>query len=365
MTKTYFAPGRVNLIGEHLDYNGGLVLPAALTIGITAQFIKREDNKIILRSATHAFHKEIDLQDPLEYDPKNQWTNYPLGIVHQLKKEGHFIPGCEISYSSNLPEGSALSSSAAIEVLTAYVLLSQSESNINLPWLAGFCKQVENEFIGVQCGIMDQFAVALGKANHAILLNCSNLDYSYVHFELNNYSLLILDTKKPRSLIHSKYNERKSESDEALRILQTTSSIQNLAEASIPQLELIKDEVIKKRARHVITESLRVKETVKSLRFNDLSTFGRLMNASHASLKNDYEVTGKELDVLAEEAQQLKGCLGARMTGGGFGGCAIALVHQDAIAEFKHILAFKYKAATGLNCEIYESQIGDGVGPKN
>lgn len=361
MTKTYFAPGRVNLIGEHLDYNGGLVLPAALTIGVTAKFTKRKDNKLKLSSATHVLHKEIDLADLIGYDAKNDWTNYPLGVINQLQKGGHAIPACEIVYESNLPESSGLSSSAAVEVLTAYMLLSQTEQHINLPWLANFCKQVENEFIGVQCGIMDQFAVAMGKTDHAILLNCSTLEHSYIPFELNNYRLLILNSKKPRNLIHSKYNERKSECEEALRIIQATSSVQHLAEVPFPQLDLIKDDVIKKRARHVVTESLRVKVSVKALRFNDLSTFGRLMNASHASLKNDYEVTGIELDVLAEEAQQLKGCLGARMTGAGFGGCAIAVVHRDAIPEFKNILAFKYHAATGLNCEIYESQIGNGV----
>lgn len=360
-TKTYFAPGRVNLIGEHLDYNGGPVLPAALTIGITATYTKRSDNKIVLRSATHPLHLERDLADPIVYEPKNDWTNYPLGIIHQLIKENHFVGGCEIFFSSNLPEGSGLSSSASIEVLTAYLLLKQTEQNINLSWLAGLCKQVENEFVGMQCGIMDQFAIARGKANNAILLNCANLEYSYIPFELNNYKLLILNSKKPRSLIHSKYNERKAESDEALRILQATSSIQNLCEASFGQLDLIQDEIIKKRARHVVTESLRVKESVKALRFNDLSTFGRLMNASHTSMKNDYEITGLEMDTLAEEAQKLRGCLGARMTGGGFGGCAIALVHQDAIAEFNHILGFKYKAITGLNCEIYTSEIGNGV----
>ena len=363
-TKTYFAPGRVNLIGEHLDYNGGLVLPAALTIGITATYTTRPDNKIILHSATHPLQKEIDLADPIIFDPKNDWTNYPLGVINQLIKENHFVGGCEIVYSSNLPEGSGLSSSAAIEVLTAYLLLKQTEQNISLSWLAGLCKQVEIEFVGMQCGIMDQFAIARGKAENAILLNCTNLDYSYIPFELNNYRLLILNSKKPRSLIHSKYNERKSESDEALRILQATSSIQNLCEASFPQLDLILDETIKKRARHVITESLRVKEAVKALRFNDLSTFGRLMNASHTSMKNDYEITGLEMDTLAEEAQKLKGCLGARMTGGGFGGCAIALVHEDAISEFNHILTFKYHAATGLNCEIYVSEIGNGVEEK-
>ena len=364
MTKTYFAPGRVNLIGEHLDYNGGPVLPAALTMGIKGSFTKRTDNKIVLRSTTHDLYKEIDLNDPIEYSPVNDWVNYPLGVISQLTKEGHFVTPCEIVFESNLPERSGLSSSAAIEVLTGYILLSQTEGNINLPWLANFCKQVENEFIGLQCGIMDQFAVAMGKADNAILLNCATLEHSYIPFELNNYKLLILDSKKPRNLVQSKYNERKSECEEALRILHTTSSIQHLAEASFAQLDLIKDEVIKKRARHVVTETLRVKETVKALRFNDLSTFGRLMNASHASLKNDYEVTGFEMDVLAQEAQQLKGCLGARITGGGFGGCAIALVHNDAIPEFKHFLTFKYHAATGLNCEIYESEIGNGVSGK-
>ncbi|MDB5283938.1 MAG: galactokinase [Bacteroidota bacterium] len=361
MMKKYFAPGRVNLIGEHIDYNGGLVLPAALTIGIMGTFKKRDDNKIGLHSATHNFSKEIDLADELVYDASNEWTNYPIGIITQLKKEGHFVPPCDIHFESNLPGGSALSSSAAIEVLTAFMLLQQSESKIDLVWLADFCRMVENDFIGVKCGIMDQFAVALGKADNAILLNCATLEHSYIPIELNDYCLLVMNTKKPRSLIHSKYNERKAESDEALRILQVTSGIKNLCEATVPQLDAIKDEIIRKRALHVVTENLRVKESVKALRFNDLSTFGRLMNASHASLKNLYEVTGLELDTLAEEGQKIKGCLGARMTGGGFGGCAIAIVHKDSVEELKHIVGWKYKRATGLDCEIYESEIGDGV----
>lgn len=360
--KKYFAPGRVNLIGEHLDYNGGLVLPAALSIGVTATYTPRSDNKITLRSATHSFSKEISLDDEIEFDVKNDWTNYPLGIIAQLKKENHSVPGCEILFESNLPEGSGLSSSAAVEVLTAYLLLSQSESNINLVWLANFCKQVENDFIGVQCGIMDQYAVALGKKDHALLLDCNKIHHEYIPFELGDYKLMVMNTMKPRSLIHSKYNERKAECEEVLRIINTTKSeIRNLCEAEMIWIDVLMDETLKKRARHVISENLRVKEAAKVLEMNDLSTFGRLMNASHASLKNDYEVTGVELDTLAETAQQIKSCLGARMTGAGFGGCAIAIVHASAIDEFKNNVSEKYFSVTGLNCEIYETQISDGV----
>lgn len=360
--KKYFAPGRINLIGEHLDYNGGLVLPTAITLGITATFIPRKDNKISLRSSTHFFSKEISADDEIEFDTKNEWTNYPLGIIRQLRKENHSVPSCEIIFASNLPEDSGLSSSAAIEILTAYTLLSQSESKINLVWLANFCRQVENEFIGIQCGIMDQYVVALGKKDNALLLDCAALKHDYIPFELNDYRLVIMDAKKPRSLIHSKYNERKSECDAALKqIRNSKSEVQNLCEADMIWLDILKDEVLKKRARHVITEQLRVKEAAKVLHMNDLSTFGRLMNASHASLKNDYEVTGIELDTLAETAQQIKGCLGARMTGAGFGGCAIAIVHQSSLEELKNKVSEKYFTVTELSCEIYEAKIGDGV----
>lgn len=360
--KRYFAPGRVNLIGEHLDYNGGLVMPATLTIGITATFLPRSDNKIILRSASHSFSKEIFAEDEFFFDAKNDWTNYPIGIIQQLKKENHFIQGCEILFESNLPEGSGLSSSAAMEVLTAFMLLSQSESKINLVWLANLCRQVENEFIGVRCGIMDQYAVAMGQKDHAMVIDCQLLKRDYLPFELNEYRLLVMDTKKPRSLIDSKYNERKEECERVLQIIRSTKfEIRHLAEGEMFQLDVVTDPVLKKRARHVISENLRVKEAVKVLRRNDLHTFGRLMNASHASLKNDYEVTGIELDTLAEEVQKIKGCLGARMTGAGFGGCAIAIVHRDSIEEVKNKVSEKYFEVTGLNCAIYESETGNGV----
>ncbi len=358
----FFAPGRVNLIGEHLDYNGGLVLPAALSIGIKASYRKRNDNRVLLSSSAHTLQKEIHLQDAYFFQPENDWCNYPIGIIEHLKKEGRQLSGGEIHYESNLPEGSGLSSSAAIEVLTAYLLLSQTESDIDRVWLANFCREVENEFIGVQCGIMDQYAVALGKRDCAILLDCDTLEHLYIPIVLEDYKLVLLNTNKPRSLIHSKYNERKRECDEALRIIRATQpSVANLCAASPYYLDLLQNETIRKRAKHVITENLRVKESVKALRLNDLSTFGRLMNVSHQSLKEDYEVTGLELDTLAETAQQTRGCLGARMTGAGFGGCAIAIVHKTAIEEFKNKVGEKYLSVTGLNCNIFASEIGDGV----
>ncbi len=358
----FFAPGRVNLIGEHLDYNGGLVLPAALSIGIKATYRKRNDSHVLLTSSAHSLIKEIHLQDAYHFQVENGWANYPIGIIEHLKKEGRQLSGCEIHYESNLPEGSGLSSSAAIEVLTAYTLLSQTESDMDLVWLANFCREVENEYIGVQCGIMDQYAVALGKRDSALLLDCHTLEHRYIAIELEDYKLMLMNTNKPRSLIHSKYNERKRECEEALRIIRATQSgVSNLCEASPYYLDLLQNETIRKRAKHVITENLRVKESVKALRLNDLSTFGRLMNASHQSLKEDYEVTGIELDTLAETAQQTKGCLGARMTGAGFGGCAIAIVHQAMIEEFKNKVGEKYLAVTGMNCDIFESEIGDGV----
>jgi galactokinase len=363
MTKTYFAPGRINLIGEHLDYNGGLVMPAALTIGIKATFKKRDDDRIILRSATHDFFKEIKIDEPIAFDSKNNdWANYPMGVIKYLRDAGHRITAGEIIYESTLPESSGLSSSAAIEVVTAYLLLDQAGIKMDGTSLAKFCRVVENEFIKVQCGIMDQFAISMGKADHAILLNCSTLDYQYVPLYLNDYRLLILNSRKPRNLIHSHYNERKEECEKALQSIRASFPVNNLCEADYAYLDLLDNAIIRKRARHVITENLRVKEAVKALRLNDLTTFGRLMNASHESLKNDYQVSGIELDTLVEEAQQVSGCLGARMTGAGFGGCAIALVHKDAIETITTRITQKYSEITGLKCEVYESEIGNGVG---
>lgn len=368
-TSIYFAPGRINLIGEHLDYNGGLVLPAALTIGVKAITTKRNDDRITLSSATHPFSKEIDIADEINYDVANDWTNYPLGIIKYLKQEGYEIPACDILYESNMPESSGLSSSAAVEVLTAFALIDQTApfplgraGDGPLVWLANLCKQVENEFIGVNCGIMDQYTVALGKRDNAILIDCAELTHQYIPIDLEDYKLMVMNTNKPRKLVNSKYNERRAECEEALKKIQAWKpEVKHLCECSISDVYSLTDEVLQRRAKHVISENLRVKESVKMLRFNDLSTFGRLMNASHNSLRDDYEVTDLELDTLAETAQEVKGCLGARMTGGGFSGCAIALVHHESIEQFKKIVSEKYLAVTGIDCDIYESEIGDGV----
>lgn len=367
--EVYFAPGRINLIGEHLDYNGGLVLPAALTIGVKATLTKRTDDKIKLSSATHPFSIELNTSDEIVYDVANDWTNYPLGVIKYLRQEGYEIPACDVVYESNMPEGSGLSSSAAVEVLTAFALIDQSVPSPSgrvregsLVWLANLCKQVENEFIGVNCGIMDQYSVALGKRDNAILIDCAELRHQYIPIDLEDYKLMVMNTNKPRKLVNSKYNERRAECEEALKKIQAWKpDVKHLCECSISDVYSLTDDVLQRRAKHVISENLRVKESVKMLRFNDLSTFGRLMNASHNSLRDDYEVTGLELDTLAETAQEVKGCLGARMTGGGFSGCAIALVHSSAIPQFIDTVSARYLSVTGIACDIYESEIGDGV----
>ena len=361
----YFAPGRVNLIGEHIDYNGGLVMPIALNIGIKALYTKNDNNTISLTSSTHPDLIEFAVEDiPTKYESTSNWCNYPIGVLSTLQKQGLAISGFDLRFESNLPEGSGLSSSAAIEVLTAYILMNQAGIKINLPDLAVLCQKVENNFIGVKCGIMDQFAVANGKKDHAILLNCNTLDYEQIPFDLDSYALLVINSKKPRSLIKSAYNERKAESEAALKILIDAGKLhdgQYLVDAEMEDLSIISDAIIRKRARHVVSENIRVKHATRALRMGDLYTFGRLMNASHQSLKEDYEVSGIELDTLAETAQNIDGCLGARMTGAGFGGCAIALVKNTSIGSFTRILSDRYHAVTKLQCEIYECKAEDGV----
>ena len=364
-SKTYFAPGRVNLIGEHIDYHGGLVMPIAVSMGITAHCTPRADSVIHLSSATHPFSASLSLDNiPLQYTPANDWCNYPFGVIHHLKKTGITLQGADIHFESTLPEGSGLSSSAAIEVLTAYILIHQAGGEIDIPEIAKLCQQVENQYIGVQCGIMDQWAVANSKKDNALMLNCDTLTHEYIPFELDDYRLVVLNSKKPRSLIASAYNERKAESEEALRLLRQADKLQEgqkLVQATMEDLDSIKDLLIKRRARHIITEQLRVSHAATALRMGDLHTFGRLMNASHRSMKEDYEVTGIEMDTLAETAQHIDGCLGARMTGGGFGGCAIALVQDKHLNTFKEIITKKYYAVTGLHCDSYSCGAEDGV----
>ena len=361
----YFASGRVNLIGEHIDYNGGMVMPIAINLGIKGLYKEREDGQIGLYSTTHktrVIFKKDDI--PSIYDPALDWCNYPIGVIKALCNNGLKTKGFDLFFDSDLPEGSGLSSSAAIEVLTAYILLREANKPIDLSALAVQCQKVENEFIGVKCGIMDQFAVANCKKGEALLLNCNTLAFEHVPFELDDYSLLVINSKKPRSLIKSAYNERKAESDQALKLIVTAGKLnrtQYLVDADMNDLDVISDPTIRRRARHVVSENLRVKHAADALRMGDLHTFGRLMTASHQSMKEDYEITGLEMDTLAETAQNIEGCLGARMTGGGFGGCAIALVKKSRIEPFKEILFNRYHTVTGLNCEIYVCEAEDGV----
>jgi galactokinase len=359
--KFFFSPGRVNLIGEHIDYNGGLVLPAALSLGISAAIRRRNDGIVRLRSANETSEAEIRLDEIIKSDSA-RWANYPAGVMKYLMDEGNKLTGCDICISSDLPESSGLSSSAALEVLTAYMMLYPlGPENIDRVRMSLLCQKVENEYIGVNCGIMDQFAVALGKKDNAILLNTNTLEYKYIPFELGKCRLLIMNTKKKRELADSKYNERRAECDEALAIIKKSKPLKTLVEAEAEDLILIKDHVLRKRARHAITENKRVQKSVTALGNGELATFGNLMCASHDSLKTDYEVTGFELDTIVAEALALPYCLGARMTGAGFGGCAIALVQNADVETFTETVLKNYKTKTGLNGEIYVSVIEDGV----
>lgn len=362
----YFCPGRVNLIGEHIDYNGGYVFPAALTIGTAAALAPRGDQQVVLKSMNAEGTITLDLTEALVYDKADGWGNYPKGVFAYLMQEGRrFETGFDILYWGDLPDGAGLSSSAAIEVLTAWMLCHQlGEPRVDRVWLARFCQRVENQFVGVNSGIMDQFSVALGQKDQAILLDCNSLDYQYVPFQAAGHKLVIMNTHKRRELGESKYNERRSECEAALLLIQEKyPSVKDLCAATLAQVEeCVTEATLKARARHVVSENQRVLQAVEALKAGDLSTFGQLLDASHFSLRDDYEVTGKELDAITEAARQQPGCLGARMTGAGFGGCAIALVTIDTLGEFLGSVGHAYTEATGRTAEFYISEIGDGVG---
>ncbi|MCS6823852.1 MAG: galactokinase [Cytophagaceae bacterium] len=361
----YFCPGRVNLIGEHIDYNGGLVLPASLTLGITAIVRPNKRNQIRIYSSNKGNLTTIHLKLPIEYNTEDDWGNYPKGIIAHILKSNISLQGFDALYTSNLPDGSGLSSSAAIEVLTYYISLNNSinKNTIDLVKIALDSQSVENNFIGVNCGIMDQFAVAMGRKSHAILLNCESLEYKYIPVDLKDFMLVIMNTNKKRELAESKYNERRSECERSLAILNTKYNLPNLCSATLSQIEeMLTDEpILLKRARHVVTENLRVRKASTLLSEGNLSEFGKLLIESHVSLRDDYEVTGKELDVVVEEALKIKGCIGARMTGAGFGGCAIALVEKSIIASFCDQVGQSYKARTDKEASFYVSEIGNGV----
>jgi galactokinase len=417
----FYGPGRVNLIGEHIDYNGGLVFPAALSIGIGAAVRFRDDRRVRLVSLEAAGPVEADLDRPIEPARERGWGNYPLGVMKHLEGSGRRLKGCDVLFHGDLPDGAGLSSSAAIEVLTGVMALHPLEGEgIDRIRLAALCREAENSFVGVSCGIMDQFAVAMGKEDHAILLDCSTLEYRHVPLvlgasrlvmpvqgghatplfgEVNSpnsppagshapgapetrgaldatrrvlrcpppsrcggrapspcgqLQLVIINTRKRRELGDSKYNERRRECDEALRLLRRRREIANLVDAAPEEIERhIADPVLRKRARHVVAENLRVREAVRVLGEGNLAAFGSLMAASHVSLKNDYEVTGPELDAVFELSMRFPGCIGARMTGAGFGGCAIALVGKEKVEAFMESVGAGARSAAGIDPEFY------------
>lgn len=358
-----FAPGRVNLIGEYTDFNGGYVFPAALSLGIYGILRLRSDNLIQLRSTNALPAVTVDLNKLISYNLADGWANYPKGVIKYLLDSGYSLPGCDILFSGNLPDGAGLSSSAAILVLTAFMLrCAKGEKESNPAELARFCQKIENEFIKVNCGIMDQFSVAAGKQDCAILLDCNTLEYEYIPFNLEKYSLVIINTNKKRELTDSKYNERRRECEQAVAIISQHRPLNNLCQATLDEVEkYLENQIVRQRARHVVGENNRVLMAVACLKEGKLMEFGSLLTQSHLSLKDDFQVTGPELDSLVHHALQFPGCIGARMTGAGFGGCSIALVESGKLEEFKIAVTQGYQKDTGLTPSFYQADIADGV----
>ncbi|MFD2209547.1 galactokinase [Virgibacillus halophilus] len=363
----FFAPGRINLIGEHTDYNGGYVFPAAISFGTYALAVKRKDRYFRFYSANFPEIGIItsELED-MDYCKQDDWANYPKGMIKYIREAGYEISGgADIFFYGDIPNGAGLSSSASIEMATGVLLENVFGLDIERLEMIKLGQQVENEYIGVNSGIMDQFAIGMGKKDQAMLLDCQTLDYQYAPIKLDRYSIIIINTNKQRTLAGSKYNERRRECDEALSNLQAELPIQSLGELSVSQFEqyqhLIDNEISRLRARHAVTENERTKQAVRKLQAGDLAGFGQLMNQSHASLEQDYEVTGKELDTIVHTAWKQPGVIGARMTGAGFGGCAIAIVADDQIAEFKQQVNQVYKDTIGYDATFYTAAIHDGA----
>lgn len=364
--KTYFAPGRVNLIGEHTDYNGGHVFPCALTIGTYGVARKREDKVLRFYSMNfeHLGVLESSLVD-MKPEKEADWTNYPKGVMWAFEKRGFEIPfGMDLLLFGNIPNGSGLSSSASVEVLTGFILRDMFGFDVTNQDLALIGQYSENNFNGVNCGIMDQFAIAMGKKNHAIFLDTADLSFEYAPIQLEGAKIVIACSNKKRGLGDSKYNERRSECETALAELQKVVDIKSLGDMSEEQFEANKDaikcDIRIKRAKHAVYENQRTMKAVAALKANDIALFGELMNASHVSLRDDYEVTGIELDTLVEEAWKVEGVIGSRMTGAGFGGCTVSIVKDEAIDSFIEKVGAAYLAKIGYAADFYVVEIGDG-----
>lgn len=366
--RTYFAPGRVNLIGEHTDYNGGHVFPCALTLGTYAVARKREDRVLRFYSENFASLGVIETSlDDLVPDEKADWTNYPKGVMWTFEKRGYKLPqGLDIAIYGDIPNGSGLSSSASLEVLTGIVLKDMfGFDEITMPEIAQIGQYSENNFNGCNCGIMDQFASAMGKKDNAIFLDTNTLEYEYAPVVLPDAKIVITNSKVKHSLVDSAYNDRRSECETALEELKSEMPIVTLGDLTEAEFEAhkdtIKDPVRQLRAKHAVYENQRTIRAVAALKANNIEEFGKLMNESHVSLKNDYEVSCEEIDILVDLAWEIPGVIGSRITGGGFGGCTVSIVKNDAVDTFIEKVGNGYKEQTGNTAEFYVVEVGDGA----
>ena len=365
--RVFFSPGRVNLIGEHTDYNGGHVFPCALSFGTYGAISQRNDKIVRMYSENFEDKGIISFEiDNLKNEEEHDWANYPKGVIDVLRKHGYDVnQGFDMVVYGNIPNGAGLSSSASLELLMAVMMNDIHQFNIDRVELVKYCQEAENNFIGVNCGIMDQFSIGMGQDSSAILLDCNTLDYKYSTVDLKDEVIVIANTNKRRGLADSKYNERRSECEEALKELQTELKISTLGELTEDEFEknkhLIKSDIRAKRAKHAVYENQRTLKAVKALEDNDIETFGKLMNQSHNSLRDDYEVTGKELDTLVDLASKHEGTVGARMTGAGFGGCTVSIVKRNNVDDFINNVGKQYKEIIGYDADFYVENIGAGT----
>ena len=365
--RVFFSPGRVNLIGEHTDYNGGHVFPCALSFGTYGAISQRNDKIVRMYSENFEDKGIISFEiDNLKNEEEHDWANYPKGVIDVLRKHGYDVnQGFDMLVYGNIPNGAGLSSSASLELLMAVMMNDIHKFNIDRVELVKYCQEAENNFIGVNCGIMDQFSIGMGQDSSAILLDCNTLDYKYSTVDLKDEVIVIANTNKRRGLADSKYNERRSECEEALKELQTELKISTLGELTEDEFEknkhLIKSDIRAKRAKHAVYENQRTLKAVKALEDNDIDTFGKLMNESHNSLRDDYEVTGKELDTLVDLASKQEGTVGSRMTGAGFGGCTVSIVKRNNVDDFINNVGKQYKEIIGYDADFYVANIGAGT----
>lgn len=362
-TDLFTAAGRINVIGEHIDYCGGQVFPAALNL--RCNVYARKNGLNVVRVAASTYKEVVELEiDKLDSYKSLKYGNYQAGVAYYLQEAGTPIVGCDLLYDCTVPFGSGLSSSAAIEVATAVALSEYAQVEYDKVQIALLCQKAENKYAGVNCGIMDQFASAMGKKDHAVLLDCSTLEYEYVPLKLGDYCLVVANCNKPHNLVESKYNVRRHEVETALKTIQTVKNVSCLAELTpndFNEVKYLLSGVVAERAEHVVMECARVKEAVKALKEGNLVELGRLLNESHYSLRDLYEVTGKELDALSDFARKETCCLGSRMIGAGFGGCTISIVKKDAVEGFVQRVGKAYFNAIGYRASFYETSVEDGI----